>query len=270
MKQLAFLVTVGLAGISIAACGLGDATSLFGNSAGAASGAGTGGGSGQGGAASSGTTTSSSAASTANSAASTSASSGASSSSGPSVDPVGCSDGTREYYTDMAAQPNIAGCSGGWSILGVTTPDSMQPACNRVSGNSSNNPNGMGCSVEDLCAPGWYVCHGAMDVQAHSATGKCDPFADANAPQIFITRQVQDANGNCSAPPDMNNITGCGVAIGGPPVGGCEPLNTRMRNYDCYPDPVWYCGSGNADGNIEASLVRKDGPDRGGVLCCKQ
>src|SRR5262249_50659879 len=135
-------------------------------------------------------------------------------------------------------------------------------------GNSSANPNGMGCNVEDLCAEGWYVCHGAADVMAHSATGQCDPFADPNAPQIFITRQVQDANGVCSMLPDQNNVTGCGVVIGGAPVGGCDPLNRRMRNYDCFPDPVWFCGTMADPGNTEAALVRKDGPDRGGVLCC--
>jgi len=266
MKYFILLGTVVLAGISAAACGGIDTGGLFGSSSNPQPDAGSGtGGAGQGGASSSGSPASSGSATASSSTTTTSSSAGTG---GSPVSSVGCSDGTREYYADAAAQPKIAGCSGAWSILGVTTPASMQPACNRVSGNSSANPTGMGCNVEDLCAEGWYVCHGAMDVKAHSATGLCDPFADPNSPQLFITRQVQDMNGNCSAPPDMNNVTGCGVVIGAAPAGGCDPLNRRLRIYDCWPDPVWFCGADMSFGNIEASVVRKDGPERGGVLCC--
>ena len=63
----------------------------------------------------------------------------------------------------MAGQPNIAGCAGGFDVPGVTTAASMQPNCGRISGNSSINPQGTGCSVEDLCSEGWHVCTGAED-----------------------------------------------------------------------------------------------------------
>jgi len=34
---------------------------------------------------------------------------------------VGCSDGTREGFHDMANWPNIAGCAGGWTSSGLLT-----------------------------------------------------------------------------------------------------------------------------------------------------
>ena len=83
------------------------------------------------------------------------------------VSPIGCSDGTREAFTNMGTHPNIAGCSGGFSVAGVTTQNSMSPQCNRGAGNSSGNTFGNGCSVEDLCAAGWHVCTSSAEVQSH-------------------------------------------------------------------------------------------------------
>lgn len=187
-----------------------------------------------------------------------------------SVDPVGCSDGTREYFTDMGAQPNIAGCDAGFDVAGVSTPESASPQCNRVSGNDSTNPAGTDCSVEDACSEGWHACHGADDVASHSATGECESTVPIN--QVFyITHQVQDTAGNCTAPPDTNNITGCGT-LGDPPVGeNCSPLTNRMRTYECAPTAAWYCGNMNSNGDNgkEAELVQKLSSDEGGVLCCK-
>src|SRR5581483_6256255 len=37
------------------------------------------------------------------------------------VSSIGCSDGTREAFISMNTHPNIAGCSGGWSVPGVST-----------------------------------------------------------------------------------------------------------------------------------------------------
>lgn len=167
---------------------------------------------------------------------------------------------------DVAGQPKIAACSGGFSVAGVTTPDSMSPQCGRVSGNDSVNPNGQGCSVEDLCSEGWHVCHGAMDVAQHSSTGQCEPSI-AVTPVFWLTRQAQDEQANCAPPPATNNITGCGT-MGGGPSNTCAPLDRRMRVSECIPTAAWYCGNDNADALIEAQIVFKIGPAEGGVLCC--
>ena len=34
---------------------------------------------------------------------------------------VGCADGQREGFTDLAMYPDIAGCSGAWTIPGIHT-----------------------------------------------------------------------------------------------------------------------------------------------------
>jgi hypothetical protein len=263
----------------LAGCGDVSTADLFGNTSDTGSG-----GAGGAGATSSATSTSSTSASTtaATSTSSTSASTtattttaeattaattSATSGSGGGVDAVGCSDGSREYFVDLQGQPDIAGCSGGFSVAGVSTPGSMAPACGRVAGNDSANPTGSGCTVEDLCSVGWHVCVDAADVGNSSSTGQCD----AAAPNEFwLTRQVQDSQGTCAPPPAVNNITGCGT-LGGSPQDpqSCAPLTNRMRAADCVPTQAWYCGATQADGAIESQLVVKVGPAEGGVLCCR-
>jgi hypothetical protein len=199
------------------------------------------------------------------------------SSGGPDPD-VGCSDGTREYFTDIQAQPSIAGCAGGFGIAGITTVQSKTPQCGRVSGNDSANTNGDGCSVEDLCAEGWHVCRDKDDVKESSATGACEPLP-AGPLQFWLTRQVQNEDGACSSPPDTNNITGCGTGprSGNPELGdltpahpdSCKPLVVRMRQQECAPSANWDCGANQADQVVEANIVVKIGSGEGGVLCCK-
>ena len=84
---------------------------------------------------------------------------------------VGCSDGTREGFRDVANWPDIAGCAGGWQRLGLLDLVARAPLCNRVSGNDSSNPNGDGCSAADLCAGGWHGCVDGPDVASSSPTG---------------------------------------------------------------------------------------------------
>jgi hypothetical protein len=164
-------------------------------------------------------------------------------------------------------ETKIAACAGGFSVPGVTTPESMQPQCGRISGNDSANPTGDGCSVEDLCAEGWHVCKGAEDVAQHAAAGACDPSA-AITPVFWLTRQVQDEVAQCAQPPNVNNITGCG-SLGGVPDVSCAPLDRRMRASECGPTAAWFCGGGNPnDALMEAEIVYKISSDEGGVLCC--
>lgn len=183
-------------------------------------------------------------------------------------DPIGCSDGTREYFVDPVTQPEIAGCDAGFDVPGVTTPESMSPACGRISGNDSANPDGAGCSAEDACSEGWHVCHGSADVAASSATGQCEPSLGVT-PVFYITRQAQDEMGLCAAPPATNNIAGCGSLGAVPSDPGCLPLDRRMRVQECIPTGNWYCGNGANEGLIEAQVVMKFGSGEGGVLCCR-
>src|SRR5437879_2912205 len=58
---------------------------------------------------------------------------------------IGCSDGEREGFTDLARWPDIAGCSGGFTVpglvaanpgtaCGLATFDTLTPSCERKAG----------------------------------------------------------------------------------------------------------------------------------------
>lgn len=62
---------------------------------------------------------------------------------------TGCSDGTREWFIDRTLYPDIAGCSGGFSVPGIASNNvgvTNRP-CASVAGNDSPNPIGTGCSA---------------------------------------------------------------------------------------------------------------------------
>jgi len=193
----------------------------------------------------------------------------------------GCSDGTREGFVDEEIYPAIAGCSGGWSIPGLLSDP--KPACSYMSGNTSSNPTGSGCSAADLCAPGFHVCKGAGDVALRSVTG-C--VGAASAPGLFFaTRQGSTGCGVCTlgmlvdldlcsgcscasgcAPNDTtaNDLFGCGT-LGAPPAGDCGVLDVSSWNACDALGAPWVCGG---DGCNESNAVVKLGPQGGGVLCC--
>lgn len=193
----------------------------------------------------------------------------------------GCSDGTREGFTDAAAYPEIAGCSGGFSQPGLLV--GLKPMCGFTAGNSGPNPSGNGCSAADLCAPGFHVCHGPNDVKNHSPTG-CDNAAPTGG-LFFATRQSGTGCGICAlgnsmnpnvcngmscapnckqTPLTANDLFGCGSL--GQDSQGCGVLDRTSSNLCSALGPPWSCGNGS--GFDEANLVTKSGSDGGGVLCC--
>jgi len=177
------------------------------------------------------------------------------------VSSSGCSDGTREAFTNTQTHPNIAGCVGGWSVAGVLTPKA--PACGRVSGNSSINPNGTGCAAEDLCAVGWHICASAAEVALKSSTG-CTGAVGGGRTLFFTTRQSGPGTGNCAAT-GANDIFGCGT-LGATPASSCAPLDRFSHNLCGSLGAPWSCGS---DGFQEANNVTKTAVGGGGVLCCR-
>ncbi len=197
------------------------------------------------------------------------------------VKPNGCSDGTREGYLDEDLYPLIAGCSGGWSFPGLIV--APLPQCNLVSGNTSPNPSGNGCSAADLCSPGFHVCKGAEDVSFRSPTG-CDGVG--LAPGFFATRQGSTGCAICTlgtiTDPDVcngcscatnceqndstaNDLFGCGT-LGNAASGNCGVLDLTSGNGCLALGSPWLCEAGG--GCNEANAVTKLGPEGGGVLCC--
>jgi hypothetical protein len=191
---------------------------------------------------------------------------------GPPV-ATGCADGTREAFADEARFPSIAGCSGGWSVPGLVTTPSMTPACGRAAGNDGRNANGSGCTVEDLCAEGWHVCHGAAELTALNVTCGGDgiaPMTGTTGALFFATRQRGMAPMGCSpdATTGSNNLHGCGNFGRDEDMGCSPPLDRQIEGSVCNANPPWTCSVSSAVSS-EATVVTKSGSAAGGVLCCK-
>ena len=128
------------------------------------------------------------------------------------ISAAGCADGQREGFTDVTAHPDIAGCSGAWTVPsihthnpgtapacpGLSTVDTTVPACARGAGDDGANPSGEDCNVADLCAEGWHVCTGADDVDRSSPSGCSGATDDDDAPLFFATRQTSNGCGQCA------------------------------------------------------------------------
>ncbi|MGB0592201.1 MAG: thrombospondin type 3 repeat-containing protein [Myxococcota bacterium] len=170
----------------------------------------------------------------------------------------GCADGSREGFTNSAAHPEVAACSGGWSVPGLLS--TMTPTCDRNAGDDSSNPNGAGCSVADLCAPGWHVCASAGDFAQHSPTG-CNGLAAAPG-LFFASRQSGPGSKDCGA--GANDLFGCGT-LGEAPNGSCSPFTAFSQDLCSVLGSPWSCG---ANGYQEANNVTKSSSAKGGVLCC--
>jgi hypothetical protein len=208
---------------------------------------------------------------------------------------VGCSDGTREGYLDIDAYPDIAACSGGWTVGGVTRSD-LAPTCSHGSGDDSWNTEGDGCSAADLCAEGWHVCEGHGEVGAKA--GSCDdavPYGSPDKSLLFAVQQHSDNGSVCNdSSPNGNDIFGCGnLGTDLSSDKGCGVLNkviASMNAGSCGYNEAepshgpWEC-FGDTDSHYhEGELVTKKGcwgsscsydgnpvgnSDKGGVLCCR-
>jgi len=191
---------------------------------------------------------------------------------GPMISPVGCADGTREGYINVAGYPLIAACVGGWSVPGLLSASALAPQCGRQGGNTGPNTAGAGCSVTDLCAEGWHVCRSAQEV--FQLAGDCkDAVGPAGTSHTFFVT-LQRALGNvCPAANDVgtNHLHGCGN-FGSPEDKSCAPFMFMLKDTDCAANTPWLCpttSSGPATTTTaEYQTVTKLGSTRGGALCC--
>jgi hypothetical protein len=216
----------------------------------------------------------------------------------------GCSDGTREGFLSLTQYPDIAACSGAWSVPGITAAGQAQgpvvPTCGRSAGNDSTNVDGDGCSAADLCAIGWHICEGYQEVAANAPAG-CADAVPADAPNdnnanyvLFAIAQHSHDNTVCDdTPGDDNDIFGCGrfgqqindsnnhcgvldQALASTVPGTCSYSQAIPSN------GPWQCLGSNSLN--EGDFVTKNGcpnnscseggytfgsSDKGGVLCCR-
>lgn len=215
---------------------------------------------------------------------------------------TGCADGAREGFVDVSAFPDIAGCSGGFTIPGVmaanpgtaptcpsvVTYDTVTPACNRMGGDDGLNPSGTDCNVADLCAAGWHVCATASDIESHSPTG-CEGATQATDPPLFfVSRQPSTGCGICAtgtntgcnsascatdcAPTELtaNDLFGCGNLGAVSWLSECGPINAFSDNLcGAFAGSNWTCNDGEGWGFCEGYVVTHAGPTFGGALCCR-
>jgi len=206
----------------------------------------------------------------------------------PSTLQVGCADGSREGFDDLDQYPVIAGCGGAWDVPGIFD---MPASCGRAAGNDGDNAAGAGCTVTDLCAEGWGVCHGRAKVL--QAAGGCEgALVGATGPVFFTTQMSSTGAFACATGAEAtNDLFGCGnlgcdftsnatvAELCAPLVMSSHDLCKGLRNdRGCgdwcnhlgkYPElpNAWSCGS---SGSEEALNVTKSHPDQqGGVLCCR-
>ncbi len=172
--------------------------------------------------------------------------------------PTGCADGFRDALLDEMQYPDIAACAGGFWVSGV---HDQVPMCDRQAGNDGPVPDGMGCSIEDLCGFGWHVCVSRDEVVA-GGLGDCD--AELWNTQFFATGQSGEGANTC-ADTGTNDVYGCGD-IGSTDIFDCEPLNRGTGNLCAELSGPWAC---DADAFDEASFIVKTGPSHGGALCCR-
>lgn len=209
---------------------------------------------------------------------------------------VGCADGTREGFVDMAAYPQIAACAGAWDHPGIT-PDSVVATCANQGGNSGPKASGIGCAAPDLCAVGWHICKGWQEVAQKSPSGCADATpADAKPKSLFFAIRQPSADGSvCGSWGDgFNDVFGCGnlgSTLG--PDKKCGPLDRVLASTkpnacgfnEAEPSlGPWECiGPGKSDLQEGANVTKKacqgascqyDGApieawQKGGVVCCE-
>jgi hypothetical protein len=168
---------------------------------------------------------------------------------------VGCADGQREAFVDLAASPKVAGCIGEWS--GVTSL--RAPA----SGAGCGDDLGACGAPADACAQGWHICgfNGSLSEVSAIDPAKCEAAGGGKFVAAISHCKTQN---------------------------GCQYEDPRTGTYDCF-DSGWCseavccgsdCGTGSCPSGIwEGHTHIAIGTDQGcgairtsrarGVLCCK-
>jgi hypothetical protein len=185
---------------------------------------------------------------------------------------VGCADGSREGLLSLARFPDVAACSGAWTVPGLVAPETLKPQCGRAAGNDGAKPGGDGCSVADLCAEGWHVCESAQELAAKAMN--CDEAFPGGAVKMFFASRQHGLGPTpavtCDPTNEMgtNNVYGCGNF--GSNAVDCAPFMHMLRDADCKNTPPWMCVNGPIGySTSELDDVTKTGSEHGGVLCCR-
>jgi hypothetical protein len=162
---------------------------------------------------------------------------------GVSVD--GCSDGTREAFTDLATFPSIAGCEAKWPVRSMRDP---------ATGSACGNSLGVDCSVPaDACATGWHVCgtppYGPVDIASKLTAEEC-----STQPGRFAMALADQMCEPCVEAPGQGAAC-CGVECVTSYASCVFPNQT-----------LWFGWDSGRTNQCAAALSTSDGQ---GVMCCR-
>ena len=215
---------------------------------------------------------------------------------------VGCADGMRDGFRDATAFPNIAACSGGFTVPGVfPSPERTDvPTCATTGDDAATNAAGTDCSAADLCGAGWHICRGG-EIGERTSGMSCNAATDFPAQSFYAASVSGTGCDHCALPtntgldgctadscqagcqqsPSLNNdLFGCGHGngrvIGTSEAAACDGLNTSGSD-ECTGlanDPAWSC-TGSVRESQTITRVPATTPTcvgtqscSGGEVCC--
>jgi hypothetical protein len=170
---------------------------------------------------------------------------------------VGCADGQREGFADLAKFPSIAGCLGVWEEAMTLRKGKTSKAC-------GDDLDTCG-SPADVCAEGWHVC--ARDGDYTDLSGRIDDVqcGEGAGPGKFLAAisHVKKKK-ECAPPPDANTRYPC-LKSGW----GAEPVCCGLDcKFGTCRDAVWAKKTKISRGT-EQGCGGVTSDRNGGVLCCK-
>ena len=180
------------------------------------------------------------------------------------VSVVGCSDGEREGFIDIARFPTIAACSATWNgSLGLRDPRT---------GGACGDELGPCLAPVDACAPGWHVCadNGQLtDITSRVSAADCGDAGGTPVGEFVAAAQhCESCAGSCTT-----GESACTYAT----IYGCTPSSATCNEPMCcgtdcytsqnckgggYPAPDTKVGAPNQP------CGALPGDSQTGVLCC--
>lgn len=167
---------------------------------------------------------------------------------------VGCADGQRELFADVAQHPSVAGCLATWDDALSLRATSSGVAC-------GDDLPGTCATPADACATGWHVCGANGSPHDLSSRLTASDCADAG-PGRFNAAVSHSPSDEINPCPSANLLPCIASGIGSEPVccgKGCRPGKCNDR--------VWPGKTRISRGTREgcAAVTAANNP---GVLCC--
>lgn len=171
---------------------------------------------------------------------------------------IGCADGQREGFSDLAKNPRVAGCVGAWSGNKNLRDKPTGQACGDDLPNSK-------CGVPaDVCAPGWHVCGfegKPQDIRDRVSFAECDNAG----PGRFNAAVSHSPNDEIEPCPTITESTMLPCMLNG--LGAEAACCGTDCKYGKCKDGVWKGKTKISRGTTEG-CGSVSSEHNGGVMCC--